>query len=228
MIKKSEIKKKINLILELQNHGIDKADVLKVMEEVDRQIFVEESLRQKAYDNIALPIDCGQTISQPLVVALMTQFLDIKKNMRVLEIGTGSGYQTFILSKLARFVYTVERHKFLSINAYNLFKKLMVTNIFCKHDDGGLGWKDQAPFDRIIVTASAPEIPGKLVEQLSINGKMIIPIGDQHNDQILKSISKNNETQTYNCKHQILCFRVLRIYVTRKDLQVSYLFMLDS
>ena len=194
MIKKSEIKKKINLILELQNHGIEKADVLKVMEEVDRQIFVEESLKQKAFDNIALPIDCGQTISQPLVVALMTQFLDIKKNMRVLEIGTGSGYQTFILSKLARFVYTIERHKFLYSNAYNLFKKLMVTNIFCKHGDGGLGWNDQAPFDRIIVTASAPEIPEKLIEQLSMNGKMIIPIGDQHNDQILKRISRNNET----------------------------------
>ena len=193
MIKKSEIKKKINLILELQNNGIEELDILKVMEEVDRQIFVEENLRQKAYDNIALPIDCGQTISQPLVVALMTQFLDLKKNMRVLEVGTGSGYQTFILSKLARFVYTVERHKFLYINAYNLFKKLMVTNIFCKHDDGGLGWKDQAPFDRIIVTASAPEIPGKLVEQLSINGKMIVPIGDQHNDQVLKKISKNNK-----------------------------------
>ena len=194
MVKKSEIKKKINLILELQNYGIEKPDILKVMEEVDRQIFVEESLRKKAYDNIALPIDCGQTISQPLVVALMTQFLDLKKNMRVLEIGTGSGYQTFILSKLARFVYTIERHKFLYINAYNLFKKLMVTNIFCKHDDGGLGWKDQAPFDRIIVTASAPEIPGKLVEQLSINGTMIVPIGDQHNDQVLKKISKHNET----------------------------------
>ena len=194
MVKKSEIKKKINLILELQNYGIEKPDILKVMEEVDRQIFVEDSLRQKAYDNIALPIDCGQTISQPLVVALMTQFLDLKKNMRVLEIGTGSGYQTFILSKLARFVYTIERHKFLYTNAYNLFKKLMVTNIFCKHDDGGLGWKDQAPFDRIIVTASAPEIPGKLVEQLSINGTMIVPIGDQHNDQVLKKISKHNET----------------------------------
>ena len=194
MIKKSEIKKKINLILELQNHGIEKADVLKVIEEVDRQLFVEESLRPKAYDNIALPIDCGQTISQPLVVALMTQFLDVKKNMRVLEIGTGSGYQTFILSKLARFVYTIERHKFLYSNAYNLFKKLMVTNIFCKHGDGGLGWKDQAPFDRIIVTASAPEIPEKLIEQLSMNGKMIIPIGDQHNDQILKRISRNHET----------------------------------
>ena len=96
MIKKSEIKKKINLILELQNHGIDKADVLKVMEEVDRQIFVEESLRQKAYDNIALPIDCGQTISQPLIVALMTQHLEVKSNMRVLEVGTGSGYQTLV------------------------------------------------------------------------------------------------------------------------------------
>ena len=196
MVKKSEIKKKINLILELQNYGIEKSNILKVMEEVDRKLFVEESLRQKAYDNIALPIDCGQTISQPLVVALMTQFLDLKKNMRVLEIGTGSGYQTFILSKLARFVYTIERHKFLYINAYNLFKKLMVTNIFCKHDDGGLGWKDQAPFDRIIVTASAPEIPSKLVEQLSIDGKMIIPIGDQHDDQVLKKISKNNETIT--------------------------------
>ncbi len=193
MIKKSEVKKKINLILELQKNGIENIEVLKVLEKVDRQIFVEENLRQKAYDNIALPIDCGQTISQPLVVALMTQFLDIRKDMRVLEIGTGSGYQTFILSKLARFVYTIERHKFLSLNAYNLFKKLMVTNIFCKHDDGGLGWKDQAPFDRIIVTASAPEIPSKLVEQLSINGKMIIPIGDQHNDQVLKKISKNKE-----------------------------------
>ena len=193
MIKKSEVKKKINLILELQKNGIENIEVLKVLEEVDRQIFVEENLRQKAYDNIALTIDCGQTISQPLVVALMTQFLDIRKDMRVLEIGTGSGYQTFILSKLARFVYTIERHKFLSLNAYNLFKKLMVTNIFCKHGDGGLGWKDQAPFDRIIVTASAPEIPSKLVEQLSINGKMIIPIGDQHNDQVLKKISKNKE-----------------------------------
>ncbi len=192
MIKKSEIKKKINLILELQNHGIDDSEVLKTMEEVDRQIFVEDSLKLKSYENIALPIDCGQTISQPLIVALMTQFLDIEKNMRILEIGTGSGYQTFILSKLARFVYTIERHKFLSIKAYNLFKKLKVTNIFSKHGDGGLGWKDQSPFERILVTASAPDIPGELIDQLTYDGKMIIPIGDQHNDQILKKISKKN------------------------------------
>tara|TARA_B100000900_G_C20494848_1_gene681147 strand:+ start:158 stop:808 length:651 start_codon:yes stop_codon:yes gene_type:complete len=190
IIKKSEIKKKLNLILELKNNGIEDSEVLKVMEEVDRKIFIEESLQKKSYENIALPIDCGQTISQPIIVALMTQYLEIKKNMRILEIGTGSGYQTFILSKLARFVYTVERHKYLSLKAYNLFKTLTVPNIFCKHGDGGLGWKDQAPFDRIIVTACAQDIPGKLVEQLSNNGKMIVPIGEQHDDQILKKISK--------------------------------------
>ncbi len=190
MTKRSEIKKKINLIIDLQKNGVESSEILKVMEEVDRQIFLEESLKPKSYENIALPIDCGQTISQPLIVALMTQYLDIKKEMRILEIGTGSGYQTFILSKLARFVYTVERHKFLSIKAYNLLKELGVSNVFCKHGDGGLGWKDQAPFDRIIVTACAQDIPGRLVEQLSENGKMIVPIGDEHNDQILKKISK--------------------------------------
>ncbi len=192
MIKRSEIKKKIKLILELKKNGIEKSEILKAMEEVDRQIFVEESLKPKSYENIALPIDCGQTISQPLVVALMTQYLDINREMRILEIGTGSGYQTLILSKLARFIYTVERHKFLSMKAYNLFKNLSVSNVFCKHGDGGLGWKDQAPFDRIIVTACAQDIPRRLLEQLSDNGKMIVPIGDEHNDQILKKISKNN------------------------------------
>ena len=190
MTKRSEIKKKINLILELQKNGVENSKILKVMEEVDRQIFLEESLKPKSYENIALPIDCGQTISQPLIVALMTQYLDITKEMRILEIGTGSGYQTFILSRLARFIYTVERHKFLSMKAYNLFKKLGVSNVFCKHGDGGLGWNDQAPFDRIIVTACAQDIPGKLIDQLSEDGKMIVPIGDEHNDQILKKISK--------------------------------------
>ncbi len=190
MIKKSEIKKKINLILELQKNGVTNSKVLKVMEEVDRDLFVDDNLKQKSYENIALPIDCGQTISQPLIVALMTQYLDVDKSMRVLEIGTGSGYQTYILSKLVRFIYSIERYKSLSIKAYDLFKKLKVTNIFCKHNDGGLGWKEQAPFDRIIVTACAQDIPGKLIDQLSENGKMIVPIGDQYNDQLLKKITK--------------------------------------
>ncbi len=192
MIKKSEIKKKINLILELQKNGVQDSNVLKVMEEVERSLFVEDSLRKNSFENIALPIDCGQTISQPLIVGLMTQYLDINKTMRVLEIGTGSGYQTFILSRLARFVYTVERYKSLFNKAFELFKELNVTNIFCKHGDGGLGWKEQAPFDRIIVTACAQDIPGKLVDQLSEKGKMIVPIGDQHNDQTLKKITKLN------------------------------------
>ena len=190
MIKKSKIKKKINLILELQRKGIDDSKILKVMEEVDREIFVDENLKAKSYENIALPIDCGQTISQPMIVALMTQQLDIDKSMRVLEIGTGSGYQTYILSKLARFVYSIERYKSLFNKAYHLFKKIGINNIFCRHADGGMGWKEQAPFDRIIVTACAQDIPGELISQLSNNGKMIIPIGDEHDDQVLKKISK--------------------------------------
>ena len=124
----------------------------------------------------------------------MTQYLDLDRSMRVLEIGTGSGYQTYILSKLSRFVYSVERFKSLFKKADEQFKKLNVTNIFCRHGDGGLGWKDQAPFERIIVTACANDIPRQLIEQLSENGKMIIPIGEQHEDQVLKLIlKKNNE-----------------------------------
>ena len=153
---------------------------------------MEEDFRQKSYENITLPIDCGQTISTTYC-ALMTQYLDLNKNMRVLEIGTGSGYQTFILSKLTRFVYSIERYKSLSIKAQNLFKDLNVTNIFTRHADGGMGWKEQAPFDRIIVTACALDIPGKLLDQLSANGKMIVPIGDQYNEQKLQKITKNNE-----------------------------------
>ena len=183
MVRKSEIRKKIDLIIELKKNGISCSKVLKVIEEVDRNLFIDESLKSKSNLNTALPINCGQTISQPLVVALMTQSLDIENSMRILEVGTGSGYQTYILSKLSRFVYTIERFKSLSLKASNLFKKLNVSNIFCRHGDGGHGWKDQAPFERIIVTACAHDIPGNLVDQLSINGKMIVPIGEQHNDQ---------------------------------------------
>lgn len=190
MVRKSEIRKKIDLIIELKKNGISCSKVLKVIEEIDRNLFIDESLKSKSNLNTALPINCGQTISQPLVVALMTQSLDIENSMRILEVGTGSGYQTYILSKLSRFVYTIERFKSLSLKASNLFKKLNVSNIFCRHGDGGHGWKDQAPFERIIVTACAHDIPGNLVDQLSINGKMIVPIGEQHNDQILKKITK--------------------------------------
>ena len=181
------------LILELTKNGINDLRVLKCIEEIPRSIFIESSIKSKSNINIALPIECGQTISKPLVVALMSQSLDLNKKIRVLEIGTGSGYQTSILSKLARFVYTIERHETLKKIAESKFKDLGFKNIFCKHADGGLGWIDQAPFDRIIVTASAPEIPMTLLKQLNNNGIMIIPIGEDNNDQILTLVRKNNE-----------------------------------
>lgn len=181
------------LILELANSGINDLKVLKCIEEIPRSIFIESSIKSKSNLNVALPIECGQTISQPLVVAFMSQSLDLNKKIRVLEIGTGSGYQTLILSKLARFVYTIERHETLKKIAEKKFKDLGFKNIFCKHADGGLGWKDQAPFDRIIVTAAAPEIPMTLLKQLNNNGIMIIPIGEDNNDQTLTLVRKNNE-----------------------------------
>ena len=181
------------LILELTKNGINDLRVLKCIEEIPRSIFIESSIKSKSNLNIALPIGCGQTISQPLVVAFMSQSLNLNKKIRILEIGTGSGYQTSILSKLVRFVYTIERYETLKKIAERKFKDLGFKNIFCKHADGGLGWKDQAPFDRIIVTASAPEIPITLLKQLNNNGIMIIPIGEDYNDQILTLVRKNNE-----------------------------------
>lgn len=176
--------------MELKKNGVSDKSVLNVIEIVDRSLFVDENLKQKSNLNIALPIDCGQTISQPLVVAHMTQSLNLNNKLRVLEVGTGSGYQSLILSKLSRFVYTVERYSSLKKKAEILLKRLGVNNVFFKHADGGLGWNEQAPFDRIIVTANAPEIPKKLVDQLVENGIMIIPIGDDYSPQVLKKVIK--------------------------------------
>ena len=182
--------KKFDLLMELKKNGVSDKSVLNVIEIVDRSLFVDENLKQKSNLNIALPIDCGQTISQPLVVAHMTQCLNLNNKLRVLEVGTGSGYQSLILSKLSRFVYTVERYSSLKKKAEILLKGLGVNNVFFKHADGGLGWNEQAPFDRIIVTANAPEIPKKLVDQLVENGIMIIPIGDDYSPQVLKKVIK--------------------------------------
>ena len=168
---------KEELMQELKANGIVDTKVLDSIKLVPRSFFVENSIKSRSNSNIALPIECGQTISQPLVVAFMTQNLFLNKRLRVLEIGTGSGYQTVILSKLSRFVYTIERYLFLKKKAEEKFRKLNITNIFCKHGDGGLGWYDQAPFDRIMITAAAPEIPMILLDQLKDEGVMIIPIG---------------------------------------------------
>jgi len=184
---------KYDLLLELKKSGITDSNILNVIEDVDRSLFIDKNLNEKSNLNIALPIECGQTISQPLVVAHMTQMLEINKNLRVLEIGTGSGYQSYILSKLFRFVYTIERYYTLIKKAQELLKDLNVKNVFFKHSDGGLGWSEQAPFDRIMVTASAPEIPKKLLNQLSDDGIMIIPIGEEHSNQVLKKIVKDGK-----------------------------------
>ncbi len=192
MFEKIKKSKKFDLLMDLKKNGIVDKSVLNIIESVDRSFFVDENLKQKSNLNIALPIDCGQTISQPQVVAHMTQSLELNKNLRVLEIGTGSGYQSYILSKLCRFVYTIERYNSLKKKAENLLRQLGTKNIFFKHADGGLGWNEQAPFDRILVTANAPEIPDNLLKQLANKGIMIIPVGDDYNEQVLKKIIKND------------------------------------
>ena len=184
--------RKIRLTLELRNWGITNPDVLSVIEKIPREIFVSENFRHQAYENIALPIDREQTISQPFIVALMTQSLDLKKKHKVLEIGTGSGYQTSVLSLLSRRVYTIERIKSLLVGAENKFKKLKLTNIVTKHGDGNLGWSEQNPFDRIIFTAATEDIPEKFFTFLKNNGIIVAPIiiGSK---QILKKFVKTKD-----------------------------------
>ncbi len=185
---------KFDLLLDLKQQGVSDIKILNIIEDIDRSLFIDTNLKEKSNLNVALPIDCGQTISQPLVVAHMTQTLDIGKKMRVLEIGTGSGYQSLVLSKLSRFVYTIERHNILLKKAKNLLQSLEINNVFFKHADGGLGWSEQAPFDRIIVTASAPEIPTKLLSQLVDDGIMVIPVGEDNDNQVLKKIIKKGDS----------------------------------
>ena len=196
MVVNKKIKRfgKFDLLLDLKQQGVSDIKILNIIEDIDRSLFIDTNLKEKSNLNVALPIDCGQTISQPLVVAHMTQTLDISKKMRVLEIGTGSGYQSLVLSKLSRFVYTIERHNILLKKAKNLLQSLEINNVFFKHADGGLGWSEQAPFDRIIVTASAPEIPTKLLSQLVDNGIMVIPVGEDNDNQVLKKIIKKGDS----------------------------------
>ena len=171
--------RKIRLIMDLRNAGVHDTRVLAAIERVPRETFVEEAFLDQAYANQALPINCGQTISQPLVVGLMTQALEATDRHKVLEVGTGSGYQTAILSKLVRRVYTVERHRDLLMDAERRFKQLNLHNITTMVGDGYKGWGAQAPFDRILVTAAARIVPPDLVAQLSDEGGiMVLPVGD--------------------------------------------------
>jgi len=167
---------KIRLIMELRQGGFTDLRILSAIERTPREQFVEPTFRGQAYDNIALPIAQGQTISQPYVVAFMTRALEVGERMKVLEIGTGSGYQTAVLARLCRRVYTVERYRSLLREAEARIAVMGLTNVTARVGDGHRGWPEQAPFERILVTAAAHAIPTALKEQLAVGGVMVIPV----------------------------------------------------
>ncbi|MCD4763565.1 MAG: protein-L-isoaspartate(D-aspartate) O-methyltransferase [Desulfobacterales bacterium] len=166
--------------------GITDPYVLGAMRKVPRHLFVSEALMDQAYGDFPLPIGEQQTISQPYIVAEMTQALQLGKDDRVLEIGTGSGYQAAILAEIVFRVYTIERIHPLFVKTRRLFDKLRYHNIVTKYSDGTSGWIDESPFDAIIVTAGAPEIPEVLVNQLSVGGRMVLPVGDQYSQDLIR------------------------------------------
>ena len=192
--------KKIRLILELRESGISDAKILSAIEKIPREKFIPENFRNQAYDNLALPIGDNQTISQPFVVAKMTQLLELESKHKVLEVGTGSGYQSAVLSKLVRRVYTIERIKNLSIKAENIFKELKISNIVTKYADGNLGWKEQIPFDRIIITAATSHISKEISSQIDEGGIIVSPINSKNKQIIIKYKKINNvlESETYD------------------------------
>ena len=173
------------LITSLRKAGLQDESILRAVADTPREFFVDEAQRNMAYADCALPIGLGQTISQPLMVALMTRALQLSGKERVLEIGTGSGYQTAILARLAAHVYSIERHQQLSYQAAQRLLQLELCNVSLYVSDGSLGWPDAAPYDRILVTAAAPEIPAQLVDQLVTWGMLVIPVGGQERQDLL-------------------------------------------
>jgi protein-L-isoaspartate(D-aspartate) O-methyltransferase len=181
------------MIMQLRTAGISDTAVLAAIERIPREAFVPQPFQDQSYEDRTLPIGQGQTLSQPRVVARMTQALRASDRMRVLEIGTGSGYQAAVLSRLCRRVYTVERHKALLETAEERFHALRLHNITSKLGDGSRGWPEQAPFERIIVTAAANEIPGLLVDQLGDGGVMVLPIGETSREQTLLRLTREGK-----------------------------------
>ncbi|MBI4765863.1 MAG: protein-L-isoaspartate(D-aspartate) O-methyltransferase [Deltaproteobacteria bacterium] len=177
---------------QLMPRGINDPRVLAAMRKVPRHRFMEEALWGEAYGDYPVPIGERQTISQPYIVALMTQALELKGQKKVLEIGTGSGYQAAILAELSRKVYSIERIRSLFLRARKIFDELKYFNIVLKVYDGTLGWPEESPFDAIIVTAASPDIPAPLLEQLAPKGRMVIPVGDRYS-QTLKKITRTDE-----------------------------------
>ncbi|MDX9766901.1 MAG: protein-L-isoaspartate(D-aspartate) O-methyltransferase [Ectothiorhodospiraceae bacterium] len=179
------------LVKQLQEQGIRDARVLEVIRAIPRHLFVDEALASRAYENIALPIGYGQTISQPYIVARMTEaLLEDGPLGKVLEIGTGSGYQTAVLASVAAKVYSIERIRALSRRAREVLAQLRLHNVSLRHSDGTLGWKDNGPYDGIIVTAAAAEVPLALLEQLAPAGRLVIPVGEEGGVQQLIRIRR--------------------------------------
>ena len=189
--------RKIRLLMQLRRSGIGDTKTLAAIEKVPRDAFTPASFQDQAYENIALPIGQGQTLSQPQVVAIMTEALRLNGRHRVLEIGTGSGYQAAVLSRIARRVYTIERYKELLETAEPRFHELRLHNITARHGDGSQGWPEAAPFDRIIVTCAAAKVPEKLFEQLAEGGIMVLPLGASGGSQeLIRVTKKDGEMQT--------------------------------
>ncbi|MGC6232935.1 protein-L-isoaspartate(D-aspartate) O-methyltransferase [Hafnia paralvei] len=180
----------LTLLQQLMQQGIGDERVLKALAEVPREKFIDEAMSHKAYDNTALPIGLGQTISQPYMVARMTELLRVGPKAKVLEIGTGSGYQTAVLAHLVQHVFSVERIKSLQWQAKRRLKQLDLHNVSTRHGDGWQGWASRGPFDAIIVTAAPPEIPEALLAQLADGGRLVLPVGEFDKTQHLRCVQR--------------------------------------
>jgi protein-L-isoaspartate(D-aspartate) O-methyltransferase len=183
---------------QLVTRGIKDPRVLETMRKVPRDRFIEEALVGEAYNDHPLPIGHQQTISQPYIVALMTEALELTGNEKTLEIGTGSGYQTAILADLSRKVYTVERIRALMVSSRNILAELGYNNILFKAFDGTLGWKEHEPYDAIIVTAGAPKIPQPLLDQLADGGRLIVPVGNRFSQELIKITNRQGDYDQEN------------------------------
>ncbi|KAF0675130.1 protein-L-isoaspartate(D-aspartate) O-methyltransferase [Profundibacterium mesophilum] len=192
-----DAERKMQFLFALRSKGVTDARVLGAMERIDRGRFVRGIFAERAYEDMPLPIACGQTISQPSVVGLMTQALDVQPRDKVLEIGTGSGYQAAILSLLARRVYTVDRHPRLVREARRIFEEMDLFNVTAFAADGSHGLEDQAPFDRILVTAAAEDPPGPLLAGLRIGGIMVVPVGQSDRVQSLIKVTRSERGFDY-------------------------------
>jgi protein-L-isoaspartate(D-aspartate) O-methyltransferase len=188
----------MQFLFALRSKGVTDQRVLEAMENIDRSPFIKGLFNERAYEDMPLPIACGQTISQPSVVGIMTQALKIKPRDKILEVGTGSGYQAAILSKLARRVYTIDRHPRLVREASAIFKAMDLANVISMTGDGSHGLPDQAPFDRIIVTAAAEDPPGPLLAQLKIGGIMVVPVGQSDAVQTLIRVHRTDTGFEYD------------------------------